>query len=167
MYKYLFQSLLLITEFWEFFMYYEYKTFIRNTIHKHFFLVCAFSFYFLNVFQREEVLSFDLVQFIIVGFRAKKFLPNLRSQWLGNFSRFFFFFFFSPCKKLYCSHLVQSLGEGSRVVKMMPSGCRERLQAEALTTEGLLKGRWAPEALSRAWGWGLKRNSPSPTWGPG
>ena len=45
-------------------------------------------------------------------------------------------FFFFCCKKLYCFHLFQGLGEGSRVVKKLPSGCREGLQAEALTPEG-------------------------------
>ena len=43
------------------------------------------------------------------------------------------------CKKLYCLHLVQGLGDSSRVVKKLPSGCREGLQADALTPEGLLK----------------------------
>ena len=36
------------------------------------------------------------------------------------------------------------------MVKKLPSGCREGLQVEALTPEGLLKGHWAPEAPSRA-----------------
>ena len=41
---------------------------------------------------------------------------------------------------------MQGLGEGSRVVKKLPSGCREGLQAAALTPGGLLKDCWAPEA---------------------
>ena len=63
--------------------------------------------------------------------------------------RFFSFFFFC-CKKLYCFHLVRGLGEGSRMVRNLPSCCREGLQTEALTPEGLLKHHWAPEAPSCA-----------------
>ena len=77
---------------------------------------------------------------------------------LGSGLLFFFFFFFC-CKKLYCFPLVQGLGEGSRVVKKLSSGCRERLQAEALTPEELLKDRWAPEPPSGAWGWAFGRDT--------
>ena len=37
-------------------------------------------------------------------------------------------------------------GKDSRAVKKLPGGCREGLQAEALTPEGHLQGRWAAEA---------------------
>ena len=53
--------------------------------------------------------------------------------------------FLKQIKKLFY-HLVRGLGEGSRVVKKLPSGCREGLQAAALTPGGLLKDCWAPEA---------------------
>ena len=33
------------------------------------------------------------------------------------------------------------------MVKKLPSGCREGLQAETLTPEGLLKGRWFQRLL--------------------
>ena len=36
------------------------------------------------------------------------------------------------------------------MVKKLPGGCRDGLQAEALTPQGLLKGGWASEAPSRA-----------------
>ena len=42
-----------------------------------------------------------------------------------------------------CINLVHGFGEGSRVVKRLPCGCKERLQAEALISEGFPKGRWA------------------------
>lgn len=48
--------------------------------------------------------------------------------------------------------MVQGLGESSRVLKKLLSGCREGLQAEALSPEGLLKGCWASEATSHAGG---------------
>ena len=52
-----------------------------------------------------------------------------------------FYLFIFCCKKLYCFHLVQGLREGSRGVKKLPSGWRERFQAEAVTPEGLLKSQ--------------------------
>lgn len=54
------------------------------------------------------------------------------------------FFFY---KKLYCFHFVQSLGEGSRLVKKLLSGCRERLDTQR-DADGSLKGHWAPQAPS-------------------
>ena len=60
-------------------------------------------------------------------------------------------FFF---KKVSCLHLVQGLGEGSRVVKKLPCGCREGLQAEARKPQGDLRVSLP------------KRCSPSPAWGP-
>ena len=42
------------------------------------------------------------------------------------------------------------LGRGLQGVKKLPSGCREGLQAEALTLVGPLKAHWAPEAPSCA-----------------
>ena len=69
-------------------------------------------------------------------------------KYLRIYSLSFLFLFF--CNMLYCFHLVQGLGEGSRVVKKLPRGCREGLQVEALTPEGLLKCFWASEAPSHA-----------------
>ena len=69
-----------------------------------------------------------------------------------SLSRFFFF----CCKKLYCFHMVQGLREGSRVLKKLPSSCREGLQA-ALMLGGFFNGHWSPEAPSRAWGWAFRR----------
>ena len=60
--------------------------------------------------------------------------------------------FFSPCKKRYCFCLVQSLGEGFKMIKMLPRGCRKGLQTEALAPEGLLKGSRGPEAPSHVEG---------------
>ena len=51
---------------------------------------------------------------------------------------------------LYCFHLVHGLGKGSRVVKKLPSGCRERLRPKPWhqgDAEGPLKGLWTPAAL--------------------
>ena len=33
---------------------------------------------------------------------------------------------FFPCKKLSCFHLARGLGEGTRAVKKLPSGCRQK-----------------------------------------
>ena len=43
-------------------------------------------------------------------------------------------------------------GKDSRAVKKLPGGCREGLQAEALSPEGLFKGCWTSEATSHAGG---------------
>ena len=67
-----------------------------------------------------------------------------------DISLFFLIFKVFYCRKLYCFHLVQDLGEGSRVVKKVPCGCRAGVLAEAQAPEGLLKGHWAPEAPSCA-----------------
>ena len=84
---------------------------------------------------------------------AYKVIPSKYVQTFQVFHLFLLlllFFFFSG-RNLYCFHLVQGLGEGSSVVKEKPpSACKERLQAEALTPEGLLKGHWASEAPSCA-----------------
>ena len=61
----------------------------------------------------------------------------------------FIYLFFICCKKLYCFHMVQGLREGSRVLKKLPSSCREGLQA-ALMLGGFFNGHWSPEAPSRA-----------------
>ena len=47
-----------------------------------------------------------------------------------------FFFFVGHCKNVYCFHLVHCVSKGSRMVKKLPSGCRENLQAEVLTLGG-------------------------------
>ena len=39
------------------------------------------------------------------------------------------------CKKFYCFRLIQCMGEGSRVVKMIPSGCRKKLRQKPDTRE--------------------------------
>ena len=46
--------------------------------------------------------------------------------------------------------MVHGWGESSSVVNKLPTGCREGLQAEALTSGGLLKVCWALQAPSRA-----------------
>ena len=61
-----------------------------------------------------------------------------------------FFLFFFPLQKSFLFPFGPRLGEGSRVVNKLPSGCRERLQGGALTPEGLLTARWAPGAPSGA-----------------
>ena len=65
-------------------------------------------------------------------------------------------FFLDATKKLYCSHLVQSLREGSRVLKSCLLAA-EGFQA-ALTLGGLLNGHWSPEAPSHDWGWAFRRH---------
>ena len=40
-------------------------------------------------------------------------------------------FLFVFCKKLYGFYLIPSLGEGLRVVKKLPSSCRERLKQKS------------------------------------
>ena len=63
---------------------------------------------------------------------------------------FFFVCLFVFCKKTLLFPFGPRLERGLQGVNKLPSGCREGLQAETLTLEGLLKGRWAPETPSCA-----------------
>ena len=60
----------------------------------------------------------------------------------GEVQNFFFFFLLS---KALLFPFGPRLGRRLQDVKKLPSGCREGLQAEALTVVGLLKAHWAPE----------------------
>ena len=57
------------------------------------------------------------------------------------------------------------LGRGLQSVKKLPSVSKDRLQAEALTLGGLLKGHWAPEVPSRTSGWAFQREIVQPSLG--
>ena len=59
----------------------------------------------------------------------------------------------------------QGLGKSSRVLKKLLSGCREGLQAEALSPEGLFKGCWTSEATSHAGGVPLEEILAQPSLG--
>ena len=80
-----------------------------------------------NRLSREK-LVFDLEHFNKI---RQKYQACI---WENNLLRSVIYFF--CCKKLYCFHLVQGLGENFRVVKNPTSDCREGLQIEALTPEG-------------------------------
>ena len=57
------------------------------------------------------------------------------------------------------------LGRGLQSVKKLPSVSKDRLQAEALTLGGLLKGHWAPEVPSRTSGLAFQRDIVQPSLG--
>ena len=110
---------------------------------------CGYSFSWLPITS-----TFSFFLFFLQWQQDQGYTYKGRSK-KKQLSMLLFCFF---CKKLYCFHLVQGLGEGSRVVRMLPSGCREGLQAEAQTSGELLKGSSVSEAPSHDWGWAFQRN---------
>ena len=78
----------LTIEFWKFFIYCGYKSFVGYMICKYFFSVCSLSFYFFkSVILRANVFTFTEVQFLIFlfndyafGVMSKNSLSNSKSQ---------------------------------------------------------------------------------------
>ena len=86
-------------KFWELFMYFGYKSFIRYGTCKYFLAVRALCFHSLNsAFQRAEVLHFDDVQLINFYLWWSMFLmPSLRNLWPNPRSqKIFLLCFFFP-----------------------------------------------------------------------
>ena len=66
-------------------------------------------------------------------------------------------------------YLVPSVGEGSRMVQRLASGC-SGCSGRTGVHRGPLESLWDPKAPSCAWGWAFGRGTPaaqpSPPWGP-
>ena len=63
--------------------------------------------------------------------QEKKYIV-FRKMYKDEKAKVYLIFF---CKKFYCFRLIQCMGEGSRVVKMIPSGCRKKLRQKPDTRE--------------------------------
>ena len=76
----------LAVEYWEFFVYSRYESFVEYIVLKYFFLVCSLLF-FLNplsgVFHREKVFNFDEIQFIDFSFTDHAFEYIVKKNFLS------------------------------------------------------------------------------------
>ena len=66
--------------------------------------------------------------------------PGILNRLQYPVNQIFFFFLVGHFKNVYCFHLVHCVSKGSSMVKKLPSGCRENLQAEVLTPGGCQRG---------------------------
>ena len=88
----------LILEFWEFFIYYIYRSFIRYMICRCFLWVCGLSLHSFNsIFWRVEVLSFVEGQFIILWIVLLDMTSYLRNLCLIHIHKDFPIFFSKSC----------------------------------------------------------------------
>ena len=81
----LFYNGVFVIKFWQFFMYFGHRSFIKYDLQM-FFPVCVLSFHSLNnVFHRAEVFNFDAIHYINLffygsgfGIISEKYLPSPR-----------------------------------------------------------------------------------------
>lgn len=63
-----------LIEFWMFFIYFRYYSFVKCVVCKYFLLVCSLSFHPLNrIFWSTDVFNFDKIQFISLPFMGSCF----------------------------------------------------------------------------------------------